>query len=598
MIKERHLMGKTFHCLLVLALAELTIIAAMSTNAKDTRPELRDWSQYPVPHGYPKTPRPRDAEFLKILPPLRTVPPFDNAERELGMALWWQDYSVHIFQEQPPAPESLGRAPRVRTTPGEDEPLVFGLWGIDDVGEVSVRVENAPFPITIRKVEFNPRRVPGENFGDRVEGGRMVGFANYLPLADTGKVEKGQNTVFWLTVETPADTKPGAYEATLRVGTGRRHDALTESIRIDVLDYVLPESDIAFGMYFRPNVDNDADYLGGRDFLPSHLRTPELMRMYWQDLKRHGMTSVTIYNNYHVNPLFDEANHSQLADDPDIRSLQEMMGMGLTRGDIPVMFLAHVPIEAAGAVVTEAKALGLPELLFYGPDEPVVGDENALNHLVSLQQLREHFRLITAISDHPARVLGKYLDVWVVSSGRIDSSMLELARECNAEIWTYDCNNKGTGNAPNSRFYAGLYTWALGLRGNFVWCYTEGYDWDRRHDAFFCHVIPTEQEPVPSIQWETRREGTKDYRTLRLLESRIAENPDSVKAKEAQAWLDGIRYHVDWYRGRGIPPAMVNWDSIELWPACGNFAPAELSTVRDRASEYILALKPADFNPQ
>ncbi len=54
-------MGKTFHCLLVLALAELTIIAAMSTNAKDTRPELRDWSQYPVPHGYPKTPRPRDA---------------------------------------------------------------------------------------------------------------------------------------------------------------------------------------------------------------------------------------------------------------------------------------------------------------------------------------------------------------------------------------------------------------------------------------------------------------------------------------------------------------------------------------------------------
>ena len=73
---------------------------------------------------------------------------------------------------------------------------------------------------------------------------------------------------------------------------------------------------------------------------------------------------------------------------------------------------------------------------------------------------------------------------------------------------------------------------------------------------------------------------------------------NTARFDKAQAWLDGIRYHVDWYRGRGIPPALVNWDSIELWPACGNFAPAELSTVRDRASEYILALKPADFNPQ
>lgn len=556
-------------------------------NAEDQaagEPELRDWTQYPVPHGVPQTPRPTDAEFLKILPPLRPVPEFDSETRELGMALWWHDYSVHLFSEQPPAPEALTRSPVVRTTPGEHEPLVFGLWGIKDVGEVSVRINDAPFPITIRRVAFNPRMVPGENFGDKVEGGRLVGFANYLPRADTGDVANGRNTVFWLTVETPPDAKPGTYAAELQVGTGKRPDALKRPISIEILDYNLPAADVAYGMYFRANVDGDT-------FLPSHLRTPELMRAYWRDMQSHGMTSATLYNSYKVDPLYDDASNSRLTGNRDIQSLRVMMEDGLVHKDIPVMLLAHVPLEAAPAVVAEAKELGLPEFLYYGPDEPVVGDENAKNHLVSLQQHRKHFRLITAISDYPAQVLGEYLDVWVVSSGRISPSMIELAKERGAELWTYDCNNKGTGNAPNSRFYSGLYTWALGLKGNFVWCYTENYDWERRNDAYFCHVIPTPDGPVPSIQWETRREGTVDYRTLRLLESLIAENPGSVKAKEARAWLDGIRYRVDWFRGRGVPPVMVNWDSIELWPACGHFEPSELSAVRSRASDYILALK-------
>ncbi len=569
---------------LVLAIAWMAIQPAMTSKAEGEEPELRDWSQYPIPHGAPQTPRPTDAEFLKILPPLRPDPKFDDETRELGMALWWHDYSEHIFLEQRPLADALTRTPVVRTTPGEDEPMVFGLWGIKDIGKVSVQIDKSPFPITIRRVEFNPRMVPGENFGDKVSGARMVGFANYLPLADTGEVSKDQNAVFWLTVETPADAKPGSYEAVLQVGTKQRPDALRKTISIEVLDYTLPEADVAYGMYFRGNVDADT-------FLPSPLRTPELMRAYWSDMKRHGMTSATLYSDFKLKPLYDEEGKSQLADHEDIQSLQSMMDIGLVRKELPIIFLAKVELPAAPAVLAEAKELGLPEFLYYGPDEPTVDSEWAREFLISLQPHREHFRLITAISDLPAQVLGHYLDVWVVSSGRISPTLAELAKERNAELWTYDCNNKATGNAPNSRFYAGLYTWALGLKGNFIWCYTEGYTWERRNEAFFCHVIPTPDGPVPSIQWETRREGTKDYRTFQLLESLIAKNPTTLKAKEAQAWLDGIRYRVDWYRGRGVPPAMVNWDSIELWPACGNFEPSELSAVRDRASDYILALK-------
>ena len=556
----------------------------IARSAESGEPVLRDWTQYPVPHGIPKTPRPSDAEFLKILPPLNPVPDFDAKSRALGMAPYFRDYSLHIFLEQPPTLQELENQPVVQATAGDDEPLVLGLWGIRDVGEVTLKIKNSPFPISIRRVEFNPRMVPGENFGDRVKGGRMVGFANYLPLADTGEVEKDQNTVFWLTVETPKDAKPGTYQANLEIGTTSQPNAIEKSLSIRVLDYTLPRADIPFGFWFRPNVDGD-------DFMPSHLRTPELMRGYWRDMARHGMTSASIYSDHRIDPLFDDEGNTLLAGNRDIQNLRGMMEEGLASQDLPVMLLARVTEEAAPGIVAEAKKLGLPEFLLFGPDEPVVGDEGAKQQLVDMQPIREHIRNITAISDYPAQVLGIYLDVWVTSSGRISPELTKLAEERGAEMWTYDCNNKGTGNAPNSRFYSGLYTWALGLKGNFVWCYTEGYTWETRHNAFFCHVIPTEDGPVPSIQYETRREGVKDYRTLRLLESLISRNPDRVMAKEAQAWLNGVRYRVDWFRGRGVPPAMVSWDSVELWPACGNYQPSELSAVRAKAGEYILAMK-------
>lgn len=570
--------------LVVAGSASLTPRAWGAESEAMNEPQLRDWTQYPMPHGVPRTPRPADAEFLKILPPLRPRPAVDAASLEAGMAPWWRDCSVHVFREQRPTDRELSARPVIRTTPGEDEPVTLGLWGIRDVGTVKVRVVHAPFPISVRRVEFNPRRVPGENFGDRVEGGREVGFASYLPPGDSGEVVKDRNTVFWLTVQTPAEARPGTYRADLQIGTARQPALFTRSITIEVLDYILPPPDIAFGMYFRGNVDDDT-------FLPAALRTPGLMRAYWRDMARHGMSSATLYVDSRIHPLFDEANRPRLADNEEIANLRGMMKEGLVRAEIPVMLLGLVTEESVAGVVAEGKRLGLPEFLYYGPDEPVVGDEAAKAHLERLQPLRRHLRTITAISDHPARVYGEFLDVWVVSSGRIAPPLLALAEERGAEMWTYDCNNKGTGNAPNSRFYSGLYTWALNLKGNFVWCYTEGYGWEDRHQAFFCHVLPTPDGPVPAIQWETRREGVEDYRTLRLLESLIAEDPANVTARTAQAWLEGIRYRVDWFRGRGVPPAMVNWDSIELWPACGTFEPWELSGVRRQAQDYILALK-------
>ena len=74
---------------------------------------------------------------------------------------------------------------------------------------------------------------------------------------------------------------------------------------------------------------------------------------------------------------------------------------------------------------------------------------------------------------------------------------------------------------------------------------------------------------------------------MRYLESLIAANPQRSKAKEAEGWLEQIRGRVDWYLARDMPVSDYPWDSIELYPTCANFEPAEFTDVRAQAVEYI-----------
>lgn len=568
-------------CMCTLAL--LTVYAVSSYADDDTSsPQLREWRQYSVPYYAPHTTRPDDEEFLKLLPPLRDTPQFDKHTQDMGVAVWWRDYSLFIFETQPPIKDEITIKPVVYTTPGEDEPQVMGLWGIRDVGKVTVDVANCPFPVTIRRVNYNPRKIPGDYYGDHVAGGRVIGLADYLPETNTGEVTSGRNTVFWLTVEAPKDAKSGTYKADIHI-TCPENNVITTSFTIVVHDYVLPPADIAYGMYFRPE-SSEAQ-------LPPQYKTDEMLRMYWRDMARHGMTSATIYPS---TDLHDGKGHSVVMNSKDIAKLQQMMDNGLVRKHIPVMWIggwARVTESVAPAIAKDVADLGLPELLVYGPDEPEVGNDDVKAFFETLHPLRSYFRIVTSLSDLPALAYADYLDVFAVSSGRISPHLQNVIRVHGGEVWTYDCNNKATGNAPWSRYQAGLYTWALNLKGNFLWCYTEIYTWDTRKNALFCHVLPGPEGLVPSIQWETRREGVEDYRTLRLLESLIAEHLGTDESAQAQRWLDSIRDRADWYVARHMPPTLNYWDGIEIYPRCPNFDPSEFSDIRAEAVSFILTLK-------
>jgi len=232
----------------VIAVIFLAGILASSYAAAEP-PTKGLWWYYPVANGTPEEPLPSNAELLKVVPPLRKAPAFSKDAKELGLAVWWGDYSQIIYSEQPPSNDDLARKPIAVTPPGEDEPLVLGLWGITRNGAVTLSVTKSPFPVTIRQILFDPRQLPTPYRDVNMPGGRVVGIPTYLPESGTGTVKPGENVVFWLNVEVPKDAKPGNYPIELNLIVHQVREVPLKAT-VKVLPFTLPTADIAYGMYF------------------------------------------------------------------------------------------------------------------------------------------------------------------------------------------------------------------------------------------------------------------------------------------------------------------------------------------------------------
>jgi len=573
---------------LIWMLAGLCCMALMTNAfaAGEEADRVMNWRQYPCPYGTPDTPRPPDEAFLKVIPPLKTLGAVSDEAKELGVAIWWADYGQNLFSEQPPTDEDLARKGAIR------EPLVLALWGLDDVGSATLSVNDPVFPVTIRTVEFEPRYVPGDYFGYHIDGGRKVGISTYLPEESSAVVKTGENAAFWVTVSVPRDAAPGTYEISFQLTLNDANKAVTLPATVEVLPFKLPRAKIAYGMYFRPS---EKTLKNPRD------RTPERLRFYWRDMARHGMTSATLYN---YTRLHDPEGNLKLDSVPVLGWLEEMIEEGLVTPDVPVMFLDGGGIDLANPKAPEILASlkkeiaerDWPEFLYYGPDEPAVNDKS-LAEFKRLQPLREYFRVATAISDHAVSAYADLLDVYIVNAGCTSPEIRKLAADKHAELWNYTCHNRGRSNAPFQRYYAGIYTWALRLKGNFIWAYTENYTREKGQylpwSPVYCYVVPSDEGVIPSVAWEVRREGVEDYRLLTLLEEQTAKNPDNPVAAEARDWLEQLRGRVDWYLARNMPPSLYPWDGPELYPLCPNFKPAEFSKIRAKVIDYILQLSSA-----
>jgi len=220
----------------------------------------------------------------------------------------------------------------------------------------------------------------------------------------------------------------------------------------------------------------------------------------------------------------------------------------------------------------EASQQGWPELLSYGIDEPgypARGGHAAFGKMhEELRKIR--IRTVTAMEAKAAYAYPELLDVWIIYAGQVTPELCAEAERVGAEVWTYICH-LWVCMPVWERYFAGLYMWVYDLQGNTLWHHYE--------QSHFKHIWmrKTDKRPMPTVGWETRRDGIDDFRYLQMLEDSIAANPEKPKAREAEKWLTSLRQ-----RFLGVNPHLV-------WPG-KPIAVDEFDRIRARAGDYIESL--------
>ena len=339
---------------------------------------------------------------------------------------------------------------------------------------------------------------------------------------------------YWITVEVPENVAPGIYETTLQV-IANQNTIASLPFRLEVLPIQLSQ---APGMgYFM--------YLPTWG-VPPELRTTTHLKRMFVDMRKHGMTTATLY------PY-------GLPFDSVMGALRDSQ---LMRTDVPAIWLGADAVGPAEwkRVLDLGQARKWPELALYLQDEP--GNQERVDNARRLFKILDQFRQdhpeyrgvrsTTAIGTSGIKALGDQYDIWIAGAG-FGSEMARQAASKGKLLWSYDCNLAPV-DAENARFYFGWYCWKAGIKGSALWAYSDpgstgGDGWQKAltnlsatelHYAFVC---PTADDLVPTIGWEAVREGIDDHRylaTLRQAIERSRKDGRSKAAAAAQAVLDGV----------------------------------------------------------
>ena len=435
-------------------------------------------------------------------------------------------------------PHPGDRADRIElfAAPGEFEPAT-----------VSVRAQGAPLSqvhiqlagdltradgrqlkashVTIRVAELWRRKMTSRDH---------MYMERFLEKKDAIDIPRHTTRRFWMTVHVPEATPAGVYETALHVSA---NDTSIASLpfRVEVLPIQLRQ---APGMgYFM--------YLPTWG-VPPAMRTADHLKRIFVDMRKHGMTTATLYP---YGLPFDAV-------------MGALRDSNLMRTDVPAIWLGA---DAVGpdqwkAILDQGRAEKWPELALYLQDEP--GNQERIDNAKRLFGILDQFRQqhpeyrgvrsTTAIGTSGIEALGSQYDIWIAGAG-FGRDLVNKADSMEKLLWSYDCNLAPV-DAENARYYFGWYCWKAGIKGSALWAYSD--PGSTRADAWpmalknlaetelhYAFVRPTEEDLVPTVGWEAVREGIDDHRYLATLQHAIRaaqEAGETEATTQAQHTLDTI----------------------------------------------------------
>ena len=417
-----------------------------------------------------------------------------------------------------PRPGQLKDKISIFAAQGEYEPATVSVRAKTELKGVSVTLINDLASKTGEKI---PKSAVDIRLVDPFEERTKKKVESYLLPQKTVDIPAKTTRRFWITVKVPADAKPGLYRSKLLVSkpVTRLGPDLGKPDSIEMLDYevnVLPikllsakETGMVYFMY------NATGYFS-KEFI-----TEEYQTKVFEDMREHGMTTITAYLHPVVDDKFTLTGRrgKNLSFEQTMRMLKKT---NLVAPGVPVIWIGAESygypesLNVWENVLEAAKKNNWPEIVFYIFDEPEWADNSFRGFMKRVNDFRGKFsqynlRIMTALgSSRSIQVAGYYYDIWNgCMAQRIgESGVIAEAKMRKKELWFYDCMMAPI-DAEMDRYFFGVWAWVSGTKGCSHWAYFA--------QPHLSYVYPAKDGIIPTIGWEGVREGIDDYRYLATL---------------------------------------------------------------------------------
>jgi hypothetical protein len=471
-------------------------------------------------------------------------------------------------------------------TPGQDEAVWVGVYGLADLHGLTLTVNagSAPVSVDVRHMHFWPQRT-----GWRSHEWYMTPEL-LLPCSDGKKIvpakrgvleerpfdlQTGETAAFWLTLTADQRARSGLYEASVTISSNGRA-ALELPLQIELLP-------------FRLSRPIDRYWLLYGDTSRWTAMSDQQVMAELRDFARHGMTglvemplgSLDLSGLKSGQVRFDAAAFKKLAAQcreagmpgPHVCSCGRMPervceALGLTcdlmKGAWPEEVKAGVTAIARAAV--EATADVPVRWYYYGWDEPKSDNTYAIQ---DYQCWHSGGAATYATYGDPRffENAAEFLTAPCFIAHRVGSedgarAAREACAGAGAEFWWYGLGSyvnpfPQEGAMFNNRYGAGYLLWKSGAEAQVTWTFCRphedvfnDFDGSRANSAepkeqatAYPHLLKpddwsTYHGAIPTIAWESLREGVDDYRYLYTLALMIARAHRSESEAVRQAGQD------------------------------------------------------------
>jgi hypothetical protein len=533
------------------------------------------------------------------------LPKPSRAERAAGFMLYVTSDPGEVRPDGRPKASQRRRALHTFLAKGEDEPLCFAIYALDDISGLMVEADTTTSgcETDVRYMHFWPQRtgwrsrqwyMTPELLLPCADGSRSVPVSRGVLKEQPFDVPAGQTAAFWLTLSSKADAQAGVHNDRIVIrAAGRPPLVVPHKTEILPLQLTRPpqRSWLLYADVARWQKMGDEQVMAElRDFARHGMNGLVELPLGKADLSGLRKGKVT----YDATPFRKLATMCETAGlaGPHVAPLGGMAyrvrdALGLTC-DVrtePWPDALKKGMSRVAAAAVKATADIDADWYFYGVDEPKGDNLYAIQEYECWRQggartyatfyqlgfLEQASRFLTA----PCFMAG------LIAHESRSRQALDGCRAGGSEFWWY-----GTGSYVNpapqeglvfpNRYGAGYLFWKSQARGQVTWTFCRPHedvfnDFDgsrvngaepKEQATAYPHFLEadnwsTYQGAIPTIAWESLREGVDDYSYLYMAQQAIeaARREGGVAgakaADAAQRTLDSLLASVPWVNPLG-----------------------------------------------